>query len=48
LELGSFLRWEIFAQKCMERPSHVGNEFAFEFKSQDVALSFNENGNSLK
>jgi len=48
LEIDDFPGWEIFAQKHLGETIPVLNEFVFEFKNQDLALSFNEKGNSLK
>ena len=47
LEFDGLPRRKILAQECLGRPSQVVNELAFEFKSQDLALSFKEKGNSL-
>ena len=34
-------------KNTLERPSQVVNKLAFKFKSQELALSFKEKGNSL-
>ena len=47
-ELGNFFGGKYLHKNTLERPSHLMNEFAFGFKRQDLPLSLNEKGNSLK
>ena len=45
--LAVFPREKYLYKNTLERPSQVVNELAFEFRSQDLVLSFKEKGNSL-
>ena len=43
-----FLSAKYLYKNILKRQSHVVDELAFEFKSQDMALSFKEKQNNLK
>ena len=48
LSVAIFLRWKYLHKNRFESPTQVVNEFTFEFKNYDLALSSDEDGKIYK